>query len=106
MSPGRSTRLALVLAASLLAHARGLFAPPLDYHHHRQVNTAAIARNYHRHGLEFASPRIDWRGDYQGRAATEFPLYMWLVGLLWPLGGLGELWGRLLSALFSAATSA
>jgi len=30
---------------------------------------------------------------------------MWLMGLLWPLAGLGELWGRLLSAGFSALTA-
>lgn len=96
--------LALIAAASLLAHLKGIASPPRDYHYHRQINTAAIARNYHENGLRFLHPQIDWEGPYRGRAATEFPLYMWLVGLLWPLGGLGELWGRLLSVAFSALT--
>lgn len=101
----RRTLILLIAAASLLMHLKGIGSPLLDYHHHRQANTAAIARNYHRNGLHFLKPQIDWQGDYRGRAATEFPLTMWLTGLLWPLGGLGELWGRLLSVLFSALTA-
>lgn len=101
----RRLALGLIVLASLSAHAKGLFSPPLDYHYHRQVNVAAIARNYHEDGLKFLEPRIDWDGPAQGRAATEFPLYMWLIGLFWPLFGLGEVWGRLLSAGFSAATA-
>jgi 4-amino-4-deoxy-L-arabinose transferase-like glycosyltransferase len=101
----RASCLALVVAASLLAHAKGFFSPPLDYHHHRQVNTAAIARNYHRNGLNILKPQVDWEGPYRGLAATELPVYMWLVGLLWPLGGLGAVWGRVLSMAFSALTA-
>jgi hypothetical protein len=98
-------RLLLVAGVSLLFHAKGLFAPPLDYHYHRQCNTAAIARNFHEHGLRFYYPQIDWEGAYDGRAATELPLYMWLTGLLWDVGGLGDAWARLLSAAFSALTA-
>ncbi|MBI5629849.1 MAG: glycosyltransferase family 39 protein [Elusimicrobia bacterium] len=101
----RRLRWPLILLASVLPHLYGLFSPPLDYHYHRQVNTAAIARNYHRNGLDFFNPQIDWEGDYRGRAATEFPLYMWLTGLLWGLGGIGDVWGRILSVLFSALTA-
>jgi 4-amino-4-deoxy-L-arabinose transferase-like glycosyltransferase len=96
---------ALVVAASLAVHIKGLTSPLLDYHYHRQCNTADIARNYYRNGLHFGTPQIDWEGDFAGKAATEFPLYMWLMGLLWPVAGLGELWGRLLSCGFSALTA-
>jgi hypothetical protein len=94
-----------ILALSALAHAPGIVSPPSDYHYHRQANTAAIARNYHRNGLQFLKPQIDWEGPSDQRAATEFPLYMWLVGLFWPVGGLGWIWGRLIAAAFSAATA-
>ncbi len=97
--------LALIAAASLAIHLKGIGSPMLDYHYHRQCNTATIARNYYRNGLHFGTPQIDWEGDYEGKAATEFPLYMWLMGLLWPLAGLAELWGRVLSAGFSALTA-
>ena len=101
----RRWTLIIVVAASLMSHLKGLTAPPLDYHYHRQVNTAAIARNYSENGLRFLTPQINWEGPYRGRAATEFPLYMWLTGLLWPLFSLGDVWGRLLSTAFSAAAA-
>lgn len=92
-----------VFALSLLVHAKGLRAPLLDYHFHRQVNTAAIARNYAREDRPIHRPRVDWQGPEDRLAGTEMPLYMWLYGKLWNVGGLGEGWGRLLSALSSAA---
>lgn len=104
LSP-RGWLIAAIVLASLLSHLNGISSPPLDYHYHRQTNTAAIARNYARNGLNFFSPQIDWQGAYAGRSATEFPLYMWLTGLFWPLFKLGAVWGRILSTLFSAITA-
>lgn len=101
----RRVALAVILLASVLSHLRGIASPTRDFHAHRQCNTISIARNYHENGLKFSCPQIDWEGDYRGCAATEFPLYMWLVGLFWSVAGLGELWGRLLAALFSALTA-
>lgn len=103
----RSGELLLVAAVSLAVHLPGLTAPPLDYHHHRQVNTAAVARNYARESLAILKPQIDWEGPRSGgHAGTELPLYMWLMGLLWPLLGLGAVWGRVLSVVCSALTAA
>ncbi|MEK7389640.1 MAG: glycosyltransferase family 39 protein [Elusimicrobiota bacterium] len=102
---GRGACLALVAAVSFLVHAKGLSAPLLDYHFHRQVNTASIARNYWRQALPIAQPRIDWAGPEDRLAGTELPAYMWLYGKLWPVFGLGELWGRLISVAASALTA-
>jgi hypothetical protein len=96
---------ALVGALSLLVHAKGLFAPLLDYHFHRQVNTASIARNYAREARPIHRPRVDWDGPEDKLAATEMPAHMWLYGKLWPVFGLGEKWGRLISVLASALTT-
>ncbi|MBI5884187.1 MAG: glycosyltransferase family 39 protein [Elusimicrobia bacterium] len=101
----RALVLGLLVAASVLGHLKGIASPPLDYHYHRQCNTAAIARNFSENGSRFSCPRIDWEGNYDGCSATEFPLYMWLTGLLWSLGGLGALWGRILSLILSALTA-
>lgn len=101
----RARLAAAVCALSLAVHAKGLRAPLLDYHYHRQVNTAAIARNYWREDRPLLSPRIDWAGPEDRLAATELPVEMWLHGKLWPLLGLGESWGRVLSALASALTA-
>ena len=106
MTPSlRSLALALVAALSVAMHLKGLSAPLLDYAYHRQCNTATIARNFHENGLNLLRPQVDWEGPGRGRASTEFPIYMWLVGLLWPLAGLAETWGRVLSAAFSALTA-
>lgn len=101
----RGLLLAAVAALSVLVHLIGVQAPLLDYHHHRQVNTALIARNYAREGRPFWKPRIDWEGPQDRLAATELPLYMYLFGKLWGLGGLTETWGRILSLLASCLTA-
>jgi hypothetical protein len=101
----RAWMAAAVCALSLAVHAKGIRAPLLDYHYHRQVNTASIARSYFRYRQPLLKPRIDWAGPGNDLAATEFPLEMWLQGKLWPLFGLGEAWGRVLSALASALTA-
>lgn len=101
----RGLCLAVVAFFSLLAHAKGLTAPLLDYHYHRQVNTASIARGYHHGGRPIHQPRIDWDGPADRLAATELPVYMWLYGKLWPVAGLGEKWGRLISVAASLFTA-
>ncbi len=93
---------ASIVALSLLAHLKGITSPVLDYHYHRQANTASIARNYHRYDLPAWAPRVDWEGGKDERAATELPLYMYLVGRLWDVFELGDIWGRLVSVLCSA----
>jgi hypothetical protein len=103
--PGRGLLLAAVAGLSVLVHLIGAGAPLLDYHHHRQVNTASIARNYAREARPFWRPRIDWEGPQDRLAATELPLYMYLYGKLWGLGGLGETWGRVISIIASCLTA-
>lgn len=104
LTRGRAPGLVLAAALSLLAHWKGADAPLLDYHFHRQVNTAAIARNYAREGRPIHSPRIDWEGGGDRMAATELPLQMWLYGRLWA-AGLGERAGRYLSIAASMLTA-
>ena len=101
----RAKKSLILFVASIVPHLYGITSPVLDYHYHRQANTAVIARNYHEDGLPFLHPRIDWHGNDHGVAATEFPLYMWLVGLFWGALGLGQIWGRILSVLFSGLTT-
>lgn len=103
--PLRARLAAAVCALSLLVHLKGIGAPMLDYHFHRQVNTVSIARNFWREHRGPFSPRVDWLGPEDRLAATELPLEMWLHGRLWGVFGLGEVWGRILSVLASAFTA-
>ena len=101
----RWAMVASIVALSLLAHLKGITAPVLDYHYHRQANTASIARNFHRFELPPWAPRVDWEGGKPERAATELPLYTYLVGRLWDVFELGDAWGRLLSVFCSGLTA-
>ncbi len=101
----RALCLLAVAALSLIVHLKGLRAGLLDYHYHRQVNTAAIARNYARENRPIHKPRIDWEGGEDRMSATEMPLYMWLYGKIWNVGGLGEDAGRVISVVASMLTA-
>jgi len=101
----RTWALAFVAVVSLVMHLKGILSPLADVHFWRQCYTATLARNFHENGMHLLLPQIDWAGPYRGLAATEFPIFSWLMALLWPLAGLGGLWGRLLATAFSAGTA-
>ncbi len=82
-------------------HLPGLFSPLRDYHAYRQCQTASMARNYAQHGMHFLSPEVDTEGP-PVRAGTEFPLYSYLLAMLFSAFGTNELFGRLLSMVFAA----
>lgn len=80
--------------------------PLIDKQAWRQADTAAVARNYFEEGDELLWPRVDWRGATAGYVEMNFPLYPFLVsGLYGVWGEANDSLGRLLSALFSVATS-
>src|SRR5436309_493932 len=91
----------LIIGWSLLVHVPGITSPLLDYHAHRQCQTASMARNYLRHGMNFLNPEVDTAGP-PARAGTEFPVYSYLLALLYIPFGMHEILGRLLSCLFAA----
>jgi hypothetical protein len=90
-----------ILGFSLLVHLPGINSPLLDYHAYRQCQTAMMARNYARHGMHFLSPEVDMYGPAV-RTGTEFPIYSFLLALLYKASGIHEFLGRLLSCLFAA----
>ena len=80
--------------------------PLIDKQAWRQADTAAIARNYFEEGYELLWPRVDWRGATSGYVEMNFPLYPFLVSVLYGLWGeANDSLGRLLSSLFSVVTS-
>jgi len=91
----------LIVAWSLLVHVPGIRSPLMDYQAYRQCQTASMARNYFRHGMHFFSPELDTEGP-PVRAGTEFPIYSYLLALLYKIFGIHEILGRLLSCLFAA----
>ncbi len=99
--------LGLLLAVFVLAmflRLRFVTNPLLDFHSQRQCDTAAVARNFVDEGMNIFYPRIDWRGATQGFIEMEFPLYPYLIALLYFLFGVNEIIGRYVSILFAAGT--
>ena len=77
--------------------------PLVDDQNWRQTDTAAIARNFYEEDFRLLYPRVDWRGTTEGYVECEFPLYPYLVALLYRvLGGVHEGLGRGVSAVFCA----
>ena len=72
-------------------------APILGIHAWRQSDTAAIARNFYENGFNFFYPQIDWGGSGRGYCETEFPIYSFLVAILYKLFGVHDAVGRLFS---------
>src|SRR5438477_5565921 len=91
----------LIISFSLTIHLPGINSPLLDYHAYRQCQTASMARNYVRHGMHFLNPELDTEG-FPARAGTEFPIYGYLLAILFKVFGTHEILGRLLSCLFAA----
>jgi len=99
-----NSRLALLLIAALSVRLVHIDFPVGGFQSWRQADTAAIARNYYEHGFDFLSPQIDWGGNSPGYVETEFPIYPFLVALLYAVLGASDTIGRGLSVLFSLLT--
>ncbi len=67
----------------------------------RECDYAAVARNFHREGMNILRPRIDWRGDGPGFAEMELPVLPWAMAALYKVFGLHEEIGRGLAWLVS-----
>ncbi len=98
----------LIIAFSLRLYKYD--APIADWHSWRQADTAAVARNYARNGIDLLYPRFDdisniQSGIYnpQGYRFVEFPLYNAAIAFLYtnvPIVSL-ESYGRLINVFMS-----
>jgi 4-amino-4-deoxy-L-arabinose transferase-like glycosyltransferase len=95
--------LILVLGAGL--RMLWLRTPLVEYHHWRQVDTAAIARNLWESGFNVFYPEVDWGGRH-GYVESEFPLVPAAAALVYSVFGQQDYFGRLVSVVFSTATIA
>jgi 4-amino-4-deoxy-L-arabinose transferase-like glycosyltransferase len=84
--------------------------PLADFHSWRQVDTAAVSRNFVKNGIDMFRPIYDDLSNVQsgfdnpnGYRMVEFPIYNAIVAVLYktfPVFPL-EIWGRLTSVIFS-----
>jgi hypothetical protein len=73
----------LVLLVAIGVRALTLGAPLYEAHHIRQCDTATMARNMVRHGLDPFHPRLDWTGPEAPPVESEFPVYALAVAASW-----------------------
>ena len=98
----RRNALLVILALALLVRLIGISNPIADHHSWRQADTAAVARNYYANNYRLFYPQVDYGGPV-GYVEMEFPIYSFIVALIyWPFGT-HEFLGRLISILFSLA---
>lgn len=102
--------LCLILVVAFAFRLYKINTPLADFHSWRQVDTAAVARNFVRDGFDFMNPRFDDLSSIQsgldnptGLRFVEFPIYNAIFAFFYkylPVLTL-ETYGRLVSALFS-----
>lgn len=87
-----------LLALALSVRLYNINSPIIGAHSWRQSDTAAMARNFYTNGFNFSYPEIDW-GGLSGYCETEFPIYSFIVALLYKFFGAHDFWGRLFSVV-------
>lgn len=80
----------LCMVVSIVVRLQGLNSPVADWHSWRQVDTAAVARNFIRLGIDILHPRYDDLSNIQsgkdnpeGWRMVEMPLYQATAVLVW-----------------------
>ena len=87
-----------VFFIALVFRLWGVTNPLLDFHGWRQTLTATIAYNFYVDGMNVFNPspnRLNQLG------AHEFPLYTYLIAILYKILGFHEIMGRLVAIAFS-----
>ena len=92
--------LILIVGLGVLVRTYRLDAPLLDRRPFRQIDTAAVARNFHDEGMNPLYPRVDWRGTSSGLVEVEGPVYTWSVAVLYHVFGVHDAVGRGFNILF------
>ena len=100
----KNPRLLLILLLALVVRLYHIDFPVAGFAAWRQADTAAMARNFHENGYDILHPQIDWGGNGEGYVETEFPLYQYVVSLIYAVGGPWDAWGRMVSVFCGVLT--
>lgn len=99
-----------ILVVAFVLRLYKINIPLADFHSWRQVDTAAVARNYVKNGINLFRPVYDDLSNVQsgmdnpnGLRMVEFPIYNAIVAVLYrtfPFTTI-EIWGRMTTVIFS-----
>lgn len=104
LAPNSYKILALILLLALAARLYKSHAPLVGFHSWRQSDTMAVARNFNSNGYNILLPQVDWGGSTPGYVEMEFPIYQYILSLIFAFTGASEFFARLLSISFSLLT--
>lgn len=105
--------LGAILLIALVLRLYKFTTPLADWHSWRQADTAAVARNYSKDGIDLLKPRYDdlsnvQTGQYnpEGLRYVEFPIYQSVIAALHSVLPIMpvEQYGRLVTIMFSLIT--
>ena len=89
------------ISVFILIHLIYINLPPCSIHVWRQCNTLAVAQNFYDEGYNILTPRVDRRFDSDGITGTAFPLYEWMLAILYKFTGVHYWIHRLFSLIIS-----
>lgn len=90
-----------ILLFSFAVKLISIGSPIFGFYAWRQSDTASIAKNFYETGNSIIYPQIEWRGTTEGYVESEFHLFPYIVSKFYSVFGFHELWGRLISIIFS-----
>lgn len=90
-----------VYGVAVLVRLYGITNPLVDSHHQRQTQTAIVARNFYRDGIDILNPRLPLFGNREVVIRLDFPVYQAAAAEISRLIGFYEVTGRLLSVAAS-----
>ncbi len=96
--------LLLIIFLGVCLRLININSPLTDWHSWRQTFSAMISRNFYENGYKILYPQIDYNGKSPGYVPLEFPIYQFIVALLYKLFGFQEWLGKLISIIFSIGT--
>lgn len=93
----------LIIVFGLYLRLLYIDAPLVEFYKSIQPETASIARNFYLHNFNIFYPQLDWKGETPGH--LRFPIYSFIIALLYLIFGIHEFIGRLVSIFFSLFTA-
>lgn len=96
--------LGAVLLIALVLRLHGIHNPMLDHPGWRQGDTAAIARNFYRLRFDIMYPQTMYNGPPPNYVELELQIVPFIVATLYKMFGIHEIFGRIVTLLFSLAT--
>jgi 4-amino-4-deoxy-L-arabinose transferase-like glycosyltransferase len=93
--------LTISITVFVLIHLVYINLPPCSIHVWRQCNTLSVAQNFYDESYNILEPRVDRRFEGDGITGTAFPLYEWILAVIYKFTGVHYWVHRLLSLLLT-----